>query len=285
MDVPLGNRGGARGSRGGRHVAVFWSQRRPVTVGPMGREAAGQPEGGPVERGSPVARSVCGLLARVDTVVPVRMMDAEFNSTTFVIIDVELRSRLGGPVPVAVAALALDGADWRSLWRVHRVISEERTLTSEKPRAPRLPDELPPGSAGLALREIQQYVTERPHRMVAALGVIEAAVLRSERAACPRLASLTLWDALALARRACPGIAGGLEPLARSLGVPVNPGRRPATQEAWAVAQLFRRAVERGATAGRWSKLSQLEDIAGTSPSPVEDEYLPPSAVQAPLFE
>ncbi|MGW4200915.1 hypothetical protein [Streptomyces sp. NPDC004726] len=214
-----------------------------------------------------------------------RTMDAEFSSTTFVVFDVELRSQLGGPVPVAVAALALSGKDWQPLWRVHRDICEERTLSSEKPRPPRLPHELSEGSAGLALQEIERHLTAQPHRIVAALGFIEAALLRNERATCPRLASLTLWDAVALARKACPDVEGGLEPLAQKLGVNLHPGRRPATQEAWAVAQVFQRAVERGAIAGRWSKLSQLEDIAGTAPKPVEEKYLPPPAVQGSLFD
>ncbi|MFF8369963.1 hypothetical protein ACF05W_14070 [Streptomyces lydicus] len=51
------------------------------------------------------------------------------------------------------------------------------------------------------------------------------------------------------------------------------------------MAQMFQRAVERGAVAGRWSTLAQLEDIAGTAPKPVEDKYLPPSAVQGSLFD
>ncbi|MFF1712261.1 hypothetical protein [Streptomyces sp. NPDC058268] len=221
----------------------------------------------------------------VDIVVAVRMMDAEFSSTTFVIFDVELRNQLGGPVPAAVAALALSGKDWQPLWRVHLDISEERTLSSEKPRTPRLPHELPAGSAGLALREIERHLTTQPHRIVAAVGIVEAALLRNERAACPTLASLTLWDAVALGRRACPDVEGGLEQLAVKLGVHLRPGRRPATQEAWAVAQVFQRAVERGATAGRWSKLSQLEEIAGTTPKPVEEKYLPPPAVQDSLFD
>ena len=213
------------------------------------------------------------------------MMDAEFRSTTFVVFDVELRSQLGGPVPAAVAALALSGTDWQPLWRVHLDITEDRLLSSEKPRPPRLPHELPEGSAGLALREIERHLTTQPHRIVTAVGLVEAALLRNERAACPRLASLTLWDAVALAQRACPDVEGGLEPLARKLGVQLRPGRRPATQEAWAVAQVFQRAVERGALAGRWSKLSELEDIAGTIPKPVEETYLPPPAVQGSLFD
>ncbi|MFE5859690.1 hypothetical protein [Streptomyces virginiae] len=214
-----------------------------------------------------------------------RMMDADFSATTFVVLDFELRNQLGGPVPVAVAALALSGQDWRPLWRVHEAIGGERTLSSEKPRAPRLPHELPEGSAGLALRQVERRLTEQPHRIVAALGVIEAALLRSDRAAAPRLASLTLWDAVSLARRVCPDVEGGLEPLARSLGVALVPGRRSATGEVWAVAEVFRRAVERGATSGRWSKLSQLEDIAGCAPKPVEEEYLPPAAIQEALFD
>ncbi|MFI1700345.1 hypothetical protein ACH419_30790 [Streptomyces bobili] len=215
----------------------------------------------------------------------VRMMDAEFSSTTFVVFDVELRSQLGGPVPAAVAALALSGKDWQPLWRVHVDILEERTLSSERPRPPRLPHELPEGSAGLALQEIERHLTAQPHRIVAALGFVEAALLRNERAACPRLASLTLWDAIALARRACPDVEGGLEPMAQKLGVKLRAGRRPATEEASAVSQVFQRAVERGATAGRWSKFSQLEEIAGTAPKPVEAQYLPPASVQGSLFD
>ncbi|MFM9462733.1 hypothetical protein ACKI1K_07745 [Streptomyces scabiei] len=214
-----------------------------------------------------------------------RMMDAEFSSTTFVVFDVELRSQLGGPVPAAVAALALSGKDWQPLWRVHRDIREERTLSSERPRPPRLLHELPEGSAGLALLEIERHLTAQPHRIVAALGFIEAALLRNERAACPRLASLTLWDAVALARRACPEVEGGLEPLAQKLGVNLRPGRRPATEKASAVSQVFQRAIERGATRGRWSKFSQLEDIAGTAPKPVEAQYLPTATVQGSLFD
>ncbi|MFI6287626.1 hypothetical protein ACIBCM_23255 [Streptomyces sp. NPDC051018] len=214
-----------------------------------------------------------------------RMMDAEFSSTTFVVLDVELHSQLGGLVPTAVAALALSGKDWRPLWRVHRDIQEERTLFSEEPRLPRLPHDLPGGSAGLALREVERHLTAQPHRIVAALGFIEAALLHNERAACPRLASLTLWDAVALARRVCPGVEGGLEPLGQNLGVHLRPGRRPATQEAWVVTQVFQRAVERGAIESRWSTLAQLEDIAGTAPKPVEEKYLPPSAVQGSLFD
>ncbi|MEU1824120.1 hypothetical protein ABZ502_17040 [Streptomyces abikoensis] len=226
-----------------------------------------------------------GTIAWDCTVVLVRMMDADFRATTFVFIDVELRSQIGGPVPAAVAALALGGKDGQPLWRVHREIHEDRTLSSEKPRPPRLPHELPEGSSGLALREIERHLTTQPHRIVAALGIIEAALLRNERAACPHLASLTLWDTLALARRACPGVEGGIEPLARSLGVHLRPGRRPATQEAWAVSQIFQRAVERGAIAGRWSRFAQLEEIAGTVPKPVEEKFLPPPTVQGSLFD
>ncbi|WP_369275632.1 hypothetical protein AB5J55_41825 [Streptomyces sp. R11] len=109
--------------------------------------------------------------------------------------------------------------------------------------------------------------------------------VHTERAACPRLASLIRWDAAELARTACPGVEGGLEELAQHLGVPLHPGRRPATQEAWAVAQVFRRAIERGAAAGRWSTLAQLEEIAGTAPKPVEEKYLPPPTVQSSLCD
>ncbi|MGW2105070.1 hypothetical protein [Streptomyces sp. NPDC001948] len=214
-----------------------------------------------------------------------RTMDAEFGFTTFVVVDVELRRRPGGLVPAAVAALALSGADFQPLWRVHREIREEPHSSWKKPRPPRLPHELPEGSAGLALREIERHVTAQPHRIVAALGFIEASLLHSERAACPRLASLTRWDAVELARIACPGVEGGLEQLAQHMGVPLHPGRRPATQEAWAVAQMFRRAVECGAAAGRWSTFAQLEKIAGTVPKPVEERYLPPLMVQDSLFD
>ncbi|MFE1190038.1 hypothetical protein [[Kitasatospora] papulosa] len=213
-----------------------------------------------------------------------QMMDAEFGSTTFVVVDVEMHRQPGGLVPAAVAALALSGADFEPVWRVHREINEEPHSSWKKPRPPRLPHELPEGSAGLALREIERGVTDRPHRIVAALGFIEASLLHAERAACPRLASLTRWDAVELARRACPGVEGGLEELAHHLGVPLHPGRRPATQEAWVVAQVFRQAVERGATAGRWSTFAQLEEIAGTAPKPVEEKYLPPPTVQDSLF-
>lgn len=212
------------------------------------------------------------------------MIDAEFGSTTFVVVDVELRRQHGGPVPAAVAALALSGTDFQPLWRIYREIREE-PRSSWKPRPPRLPHELPEGSAGLALREIERYVTERPHRIVASLGFIEGSLLHIERAACPRLASLTRWDAVELARAACPGVGGGLEELAQHLGVALPPGRRSATQEAWAVAQVFRHAVERGAAAGRWSTFAQLEKIAGTAAKPVEEKYLPPPTVQGSLFD
>ncbi|MDQ0408820.1 hypothetical protein ABVB69_32530 [Streptomyces sp. NPDC000349] len=221
----------------------------------------------------------------VDIVVLVRMMDAEFGSTTFVVVDVEMRRQPGGLVPAAVAALALRGEDFQPLWRVHQEIREEHHSSWKKPRPPRLPHELSEGSAGLALREIERYVTKGPHRIVAALGLIEASLLHNERAACPRLASLTQWDAVELARTACPGVEGGFEELAQHLGVPLHPGRRPATQEAWAVAQVFRHAVERGAAASRWSTLAQLEEIAGTVPKPVEEKYLPPPTVQGSLFD
>ncbi|MFF8916922.1 hypothetical protein ACF08M_27280 [Streptomyces sp. NPDC015032] len=221
----------------------------------------------------------------VDIVGPVRIMDAEFVSTTFVVVDVELRRQPGGPVPVAVAALALSGADFRPLWRVHQEICEEPHSSWKNPRPPRLPDELPEGSVGLALREIERHVTAQPHRIVAALGFIEASLLHTERAACPRLASLTRWDAVELARKASPDVEGGFEQLAQNLGVPLGPGRRPATQEAWTVAQMFQRAVERGAATGRWSTFAQLEEIAGTVPKPVEEKYLPPPTVQGSLFD
>ncbi|MFF8992469.1 hypothetical protein ACF09H_21540 [Streptomyces sp. NPDC014983] len=218
-----------------------------------------------------------------DIVVPVRMMDAEFGSTTFVVVDVEMRRQPGGLVPAAVAALALSGADFQPLWRVYQEICEEPHSSWKKPRSPRLPHELSEGSAGLALLEM--HVTAQPHRIVAALGFIEASLLHTERAACPRLASLTRWDAVELARTVCPGVGGGLEELARHLGVPLHPGPRPATQEAWAVAQVFRHAVERGAAAGRWSSFAELEEIAGTAPKPVEEKYLPPPTVQGSLFD
>jgi hypothetical protein len=71
---------------------------------------------------------------------------------------------------------------------------------------------------------------------------------RTERAACPRLASVARWDVAELARTVRPGVDGGLEELTRLLGVPPHPG-----QEVWAVAQVFRHAVERDAAAVRWS--------------------------------
>ncbi|MFG3552396.1 hypothetical protein [Streptomyces sp. NPDC047725] len=144
-----------------------------------------------------------------------------------------------------------------------------------KPRLPRLPHELPKGSAGLALREVELHVhgAAAPDRRRSCL--IEASLLHNERAACPRLASMSRWDAVELARGVCPDVEGGFEQLAQNLGVPLGPGRRPATQEAWAVAQMFQRVVERGAAAGRWSTFAQLEEIAGTAPKPVEEKYLP----------
>lgn len=223
--------------------------------------------------------------ARVDIVVPVRMMDAEFGCTTFVVVDVEMRRQPGGLVPAAVAALALSGPDFQPLWRVHQEIREELHSSWKKPRPPRLPHELPEGSAGLALREIERHVTAQPHRIVAALGFIEASLLHTERAACPRLASLTRWDAVELARTACPGVEGGFEELARYLGVRLSPGPRPATQEAWAVAQVFRHAVERGAAADRWSTFAQLEEIAGTVAKPAKGKCLAPPTVQGSLFD
>jgi hypothetical protein len=62
----------------------------------------------------------------IDIVVPGRMMDAEFGSTTFVVLDVEMRGRSGGLVPATVAALALSGADFQPLLRVRQEIREER---------------------------------------------------------------------------------------------------------------------------------------------------------------
>ncbi|WP_033354783.1 hypothetical protein [Kitasatospora aureofaciens] len=221
----------------------------------------------------------------VDIVVRVRMMDAEFSSTTFVVFDVELRRQPGGPVPAAVAALALSGADFQPLWRVHQEIREEPPSSWKKPRPPRLPHELPEGSAGLALQEIERHVMERPHRLVVAVGFLESSLLYTERAACPRLASLTRWDAVELARTACPGVEGGFEELAGYVGVRLPPGPRAATQEAWAVAQVFRHAVERGAVTGRWSTFAQMEEIAGTAAKPVEEKYLPPPTVQGSLFD
>jgi hypothetical protein len=64
-----------------------------------------------------------------------------------------------------------------------------------------------------------------------------------------------------------------------NLGVPLRPGRWPATQEAWVVARMFQRSVERGAVAGRWSTLAQLEAIAGTAPTGRGEV---PSAVRGP---
>jgi hypothetical protein len=212
--------------------------------------------------------------------------DATWRGTVFVIIDVDLHMQPGGPVPVGVAALAVRGGDWVKLWRLHE------TVTSGSPVSLSGADQSigrqgrpAEGSAGAALAGIESRLTNGEHRVVAAVGFAEAALIRAERAHCPRLASLVMWDALRLAQLAYPTVQGGLEEHARNLDIPVGSGRRPVTQEVWVTAELFRRTVERGVMSGLWGTVEQVDELVGKVPPPVEEEYFTPPPVQESLFD
>ncbi|GGQ58683.1 hypothetical protein GCM10010216_20790 [Streptomyces flaveolus] len=85
---------------------------------------------------------------------------------------------------------------------------------------------------GFCQCSVPQRGGERPHRIVAVLGFIEASLPHTERAACPRLASVARWDAVELVRTAVPVWMQGLRSsrgywACRRTGDAGPPPRRP----------------------------------------------------------
>ncbi|TXS74331.1 hypothetical protein EAO69_14380 [Streptomyces sp. me109] len=111
-------------------------------------------------------------------------------------------------------------------------------------------------SAADALAVVERKLTADPHVVVARVGQVEAGIFRVHRAACPRLASQVVWDALRLAQIACPSVAEPSESaLASALGVELPDRRSPFTRAVWATSEICRRAVSQGVSAGRWATL------------------------------
>lgn len=240
-----------------------------------------------------MGRAVVGLRPRrsgLDTYRPVTgygdvmRMDREYAACTFVVVGLELSRQTGELAVSGAAALAVRAEDWLPLWRVHAQVgigADEADRTRAESR-----DVVRCGSLGEALAVIDRRITEAPHVAVARLGRMEAATFWEQRASCPRLASLVLWDAMRLAQIACPAVAEPSEAaLASALGIGLPERGAPVTRAVWATSEICRRALQQGISAGRWATFRQVEDLVGRRPRPVEEHYLPSGPVQDSLFD
>lgn len=178
-------------------------------------------------------------------------MDREYAANTFVVMTMELSREASGFTVASVAALGVRGDGWQPQWRVHA-----RVGTAPEAASGADAQIVWASSAGSALAAVEQKITTAPHVAVTRLGggSVEAAMVRAERASCPRLASLTMWDALRLAQISCPAVTEPSEStLAAALRVPYPKRGAPVTQMVWALSQMCRTSIEQGVIAGRCS--------------------------------
>ncbi|KOT64394.1 MULTISPECIES: hypothetical protein [Streptomyces] len=210
-------------------------------------------------------------------------MDREFEAAVFVTVGLELARRAGGFAVTGVAAQAVRGRGWQPQWRTLVGVGVPPVGSAAGQPGGRATAWV--DSTGAALAVVEQRVTSEHHVLVVRKTGSVTATLWTERASCPRLASLAEWDALRLAEVACPWVTELSEAaLARALDVALPSRDAGVAQQVLATSQICRRALERGAADGRWSTLRQVGERAGRAPRRVEEHFLHRGPEQIELF-
>ncbi|MFI1385595.1 hypothetical protein [Embleya sp. NPDC020886] len=212
---------------------------------------------------------------------------APLSGVRFVGLRFRLETRgLHRPVPVEVAALTHHGPGDHVAWRAHAPI--EPPAPDGAPPAPITVPVPPaaPGSLAAALTDIERHVTrDLPHAIIGLPPFAEKTLVREQRAYCPLLASCVVLDVLTLAAIVTPtATPQSFDTRLQHLGLR-PPLERAVTWDAYALAHLFHTTVAKGIATGRWSTLDDLIRVAGSSPPPVEPEFMPALDVQESLFD
>lgn len=204
-------------------------------------------------------------------VLPRLTDDEDFRTTNFVLIDFETTTPTGRrpePIELAVLTLRLHGHKLRETDRLTALIrppehapltpfdTEQTGITTAMLAAQ--PD------AATVLADLDARFDDPPYLLVAHNAPTEAGVLYDYRTACQQLAVTNFLDTVRLARTAYPQLPShGLDSLIHHLRLPRPTGRHRAMPDVELTAEVFRRLIDHGATAGHWRTLRQLRADGG----------------------
>lgn len=196
--------------------------------------------------------------------------DAEYQATTFVVIDFETTTPKGfRPQPVEVAAVTLRdrGAGLVEAGRFCELIRPPAhapiTPLDTAENGLRPDDVAGARPAVQVLADLDDWLTAPPCLLVAHNAHTEAGLLYDYREHCPRLAATHLIDTVKLARTVFPGLSSySLDHLVFHLGIPRPARRHRALPDAEVTAQLFTRLINDGC----WSALREVTKVSGLVP-------------------
>jgi DNA polymerase-3 subunit epsilon len=118
--------------------------------------------------------------------------------------------------------------------------------------------------AATVLAAFDATLSGPPYVSVAHHAATEAGIIARYASACPTLAAAPMLCTRNLARHAYPGLASySLDALLTHTQIPIPAGRHRALPDAQATATLFQRLLTDGATRHRWSRMHQLQQLAG----------------------
>jgi DNA polymerase-3 subunit epsilon len=119
-------------------------------------------------------------------------------------------------------------------------------------------------TADIVLAGYDATLTAPPYVTVAHHAPTEAGILTRYATACPTLAAAPMIDTLRLARHAYPQLPSHtLDTLLTHVKIPIPASRHRALPDAAATAELLQRLLTDGSRTHRWSRLSQLQQLAG----------------------
>jgi DNA polymerase-3 subunit epsilon len=197
--------------------------------------------------------------------------DPDFAATTYVVIDFETTTPAGyRPEPIEVAALALQARGgrlvevlrWQALMRPPTHAPVNAFDASQTGITPQMVASRP--LAAVILAELDALLDAPPYRLVAHHAPTEGGILYDYRACCPRLAATALLDTVRLARVVFPDLPShSLDVLLDHVGIGWPAGRHRAMPDVEVTAELFRRLIDTGSSAGLWRCLADLTTAAG----------------------
>lgn len=194
--------------------------------------------------------------------------DPAFAASTLIVIDFEGTTPAGFPAePIEVGAVVLRPAGavlaevgrFEALMRppAHAPITARQAGITAAILADRPP-------ATVVLAELDAALTAPPYLAIAHHASTEANIIARHTSACPRLAAAPMLCTRRLAKHVYPELASyGLDVLLAHTGIPVPAGRHRALPDALVTATLLQRLLTDGAADLRWSRLSQLTQLAG----------------------
>ena len=200
--------------------------------------------------------------------------DQAFQATGWLVIDFEGTTPAHHPpepIEVGAVLLRLDGARLVEIRRFEALIRPPAhapitgfDFAQTGITAAMLADQ---PSAEAVLAGLNAILTQPPYLLVAHHAPTEAGILTRYAQACPTLAAAAMLDTLRLARHAYPELASHtLDTLLTHLGVTIPAGRHRALPDAVATAEVLQHLLTEGSLRHRWSRLSQLHQLAGLPP-------------------